>query len=40
MDTEETRQRQADSIRDEMLQANTTHQIATDDNEWGSKGKN
>jgi len=33
MDMEETRQRQADGIRDEMLQANTTYQMATDDKE-------
>jgi len=35
MDTEETIHRQADGIRDETLQANTTHQMATDDNERG-----
>jgi len=33
LDTKETRQRQFDGIQDEMLQANTTHQMATDDNE-------
>jgi len=34
MDTEETRQRQTDGIRDEMLKANPAHQMATADNEW------
>jgi len=34
MDTEQTRQRQADGIQDEMLQANP-HQMATNENEWG-----
>jgi len=33
MDTEETRQIQADGIQDEMLEANPAHQMATDDNE-------
>jgi len=39
MDTEETRQRQAESIRDEMLQANYAHQMATDYNEWEDRRK-
>jgi len=37
IETEETRQRQAEGNRDEMLQANYAHQMATYDNEWGDR---
>jgi len=39
-DKHQQNQDTADVIRDEMLQANTTHQMATYDNEWGSTEKN